>query len=68
MVSKVQPGREALARMGIYRGITDLGLLKESYAGKFALAAFIGILIPLATFILFLLLAWMYRRRLFLRV
>src|SRR5687768_1681806 len=57
MVSKVQPGREALARMGIYRGITDLGLLKESYAGKFALAAFIGILIPLATFIVFLLLA-----------
>ena len=57
MVSKVQPGREALARMGIYRGIGDLGLLKESYAGKFALAAFIGILIPLATFIVFLLLA-----------
>jgi predicted signal transduction protein with EAL and GGDEF domain len=57
MVSKVQPGREAIARMGIYRGIGDLGLLKESYAGKFALAAFIGILIPLATFIVFLLLA-----------
>jgi diguanylate cyclase (GGDEF)-like protein len=57
MVSKVQPGREALARMGIYRGIGDLGLLKESYAGKFALAAFVGILIPLATFIVFLLLA-----------
>ena len=57
MVSKVQPGREALGRMGIYRGIGDLGLLKESYAGKFALAAFIGILIPLATFIVFLLLA-----------
>ncbi len=57
MVSKVQPGREALARMGIYRGIGDLGLLKESYAGKFALAAFVGILIPLATFIVFLLLS-----------
>ena len=57
MVSKVQPGREALARMGIYRAIADLGLLKESYAGKFALAAFVGILIPLATFIVFLLLA-----------
>lgn len=57
MVSKVQPGRVALARMGIYRGIADLGLLKDSYAGKFALAAFVGILVPLATFIVFLLLS-----------
>lgn len=55
MVSKVQPGQEALARMGMYRVIADLGLLKQSYAGKFALAAFVGILIPLATFIVFLL-------------
>jgi diguanylate cyclase (GGDEF)-like protein len=57
MVSKVQPGREALARMGMYRAITDLGLLKDSYHGKFALAAFIGVLIPLATFIVYLLLS-----------
>ena len=55
MVSKVQPGRDALARMGIYRTVSDLGVLKTSYAGKFALAAFIGILIPLATFIVYLL-------------
>jgi diguanylate cyclase (GGDEF)-like protein len=57
MVSKVQPGHEALARMGIYRAISELGVLKTSYAGKFALAAFIGILIPLATFIVYLLLS-----------
>ena len=55
MVSKVQPGREALARMGIYRTVSRLGLLEASYAGKFALAAFVGILLPLATFIVYLL-------------
>jgi diguanylate cyclase (GGDEF)-like protein len=57
MVSKVQPGREALARMGMYRTISELGVLRTSYAGKFALAAFVGILIPLATFIVYLLIA-----------
>ena len=56
MVSKVQPGQEALGRMGMYRAFAKLGTLKESYAGKFALAAFVGILIPLATFIVFLML------------
>jgi diguanylate cyclase (GGDEF)-like protein len=56
MVSKVQPGRAALARMGIYRTVSEMGLLSTSYAGKFALAAFVGILIPLATFIVYLLL------------
>jgi len=55
MVSKVQPGQEAMARMGIYKAIADLGLLKESYHGKFALAAFIGVCIPLATFIVYML-------------
>lgn len=57
MVSKVQPGRDAVARMGIYRAISELDMLKTSYAGKFALAAFVGILIPLATFIVYLLLS-----------
>ena len=57
MVSKVQPGREALARMGISRTVSKLGLLEASYAGKFALAAFVGILLPLATFIVYLLLS-----------
>jgi hypothetical protein len=56
MVSKVQPGAKALERMVLYRRVAQLGLLKDSYAGKFALAAFVGILIPLATFILYLLL------------
>jgi len=55
MVSKVQAGRGALARMGIYRTVSKLGLLEASYAGKFALAAFVGILLPLAAFIVYLL-------------
>jgi diguanylate cyclase (GGDEF)-like protein len=56
MVSKVQPGIAALRRMGIYRLLADLALVRDSYAGKFALAAFVGVLIPLAIFIVYLLL------------
>ena len=55
MVSKVQPGREALERMPIYRRLADFPLVSDTYAGKFALAAFVGILIPLAIFIVYLL-------------
>jgi diguanylate cyclase (GGDEF)-like protein len=55
MVSKVRPGREATERMAVYGAIAQLGALKDSYAGKFALAAFVAILIPLATFIVYLL-------------
>jgi diguanylate cyclase (GGDEF)-like protein len=57
MVSKVQPGRESMGRMGIYRATAELGMLKDTYAGKFACAAFIGILVPLATFIVYLLIS-----------
>ena len=57
MVSKVQPGRAALERMTLYRRLAELGPLSESYAGKFALAAFIGVLLPLAAFIVYLLLS-----------
>jgi len=57
MISKVQPGRAALERMAIYRLLAQAGPLRDSYAGKFALAAFVGVLIPLATFILYLLLS-----------
>lgn len=57
MVSKVKPGREALERMGVYRTFASLGAVGRSYAAKFALAAFVGILIPLATFIVYLMVA-----------
>ena len=57
MVSKIKPGREALERMGVYRTFASLGPVGRSYAAKFALAAFVGVLIPLATFIVYLLLS-----------
>jgi len=57
MISKVQPGREVLERIAIYRRVSEFGPLRDSYAGKFALAAFVGVLIPLATFIVYLLLS-----------
>ena len=55
MVSKVQPGRAALERMGIYRILAEFSPVGGSYAGKFALAAFIGGMIPLVIFIVYLL-------------
>ena len=55
MISKVQPGRAAVDRMAMYSRLADLGPLRDSYAGKFALAAFVGILTPLAIFIFYLL-------------
>jgi diguanylate cyclase (GGDEF)-like protein len=57
MVSKVEPGRAAFERMGIYRFLTRLGPVSGTYAGKFALAAFVGGMIPLAIFIVYLLFA-----------
>jgi diguanylate cyclase (GGDEF)-like protein len=57
MVSKVQPGQDALGKLAMYHRLSQIGALSETYAGKFALAAFVGVLIPLATFILFLLLS-----------
>ena len=56
MVSKVQPGRETLGRMAVYRRLAELGAVRQSYSAKFALAAFVGMLVPLGTFTLWLLL------------
>ncbi len=55
MVSKVQPGQEVLQRMGIYRLLSRVPRLSESYARKFAVAAFMGTLAPLVIFIVYLL-------------
>jgi len=41
--------------MPLYRLLADLGPVRGSYARKFALAAFVGVLIPLAVFVLYLL-------------
>jgi diguanylate cyclase (GGDEF)-like protein len=57
MVSKIPPGRAVVERMRIYRMLSDIAPLRASYHGKFALAAFVGVLIPLAIFILYLLIS-----------
>lgn len=55
MVTKIQPGRAALERMGIYRLLADVTPLRTSYAGKFVLAALVGCMSPLVIFIVYLL-------------
>ncbi len=54
MVSKVSPGTTVLERIAVYRGFDRLARIRESYASKFALAAFIGIFVPLAVFAVWL--------------
>ena len=57
MISTVQAGSKALDRMALYRRLAAFLPVRESYAGKFALAAFVGILAPLAIFIVYLMLS-----------
>lgn len=54
MVSKVSPGTTVLERIAVYRRFDRIARIRESYAGKFALAAFVGIFVPLAAFALWL--------------
>ncbi len=55
MVSKIPPGSTTIDRMGIYRLLSEVPQMRESYALKFAFAAFIGTIIPLIVFIVYLL-------------
>jgi diguanylate cyclase (GGDEF)-like protein len=55
MVTKIQPGRAAMERMAMYRILADFAPIRTSYAGKFALAAFVGVMIPLLIFVVYLL-------------
>ena len=55
MVSKIEPGRTVLDRIGVYRHFMRLTPLRPSYQGKFALAAAVGMLLPLAIFVVYLL-------------
>jgi diguanylate cyclase (GGDEF)-like protein len=57
MVSKIEPGRAVLGRMTVYRLLARIAPLRTSYGGKFAMAAFVGIVVPLALFIVYLLLS-----------
>jgi diguanylate cyclase (GGDEF)-like protein len=54
MVSTVQPGKSVTERMALYSKLAGLAMVRNSYASKFGLAAVVGILIPLATFIVYL--------------
>src|SRR4051812_16302438 len=55
MVSRIEPGRVVLDRIGLYRLFMRLTPLRASYQGKFALAAAVGMLLPLAIFVVYLL-------------
>ncbi|APV51273.1 hypothetical protein BWI17_17235 [Betaproteobacteria bacterium GR16-43] len=55
MVSKVTPGDTLHPRLGIYRLLSGIPQLRDSYAGKFAFAAFVGTISPLLIFIAYLL-------------
>ncbi len=56
MESPVEPG-PAAQRLAIYRLLARIAPLRASYAGKFAFAAFIGVFVPLAVFIIYLVVA-----------
>jgi len=55
MVSKIPPGSTVIDRLGIYRMLSEVPRLRESYALKFAFAAFVGTITPLIVFIVYLL-------------
>ena len=57
MVSTVRPGEGHAARMAVYRRIAGIAPVRESYAAKLALAAFVGCMVPLAVFIVYLLIS-----------
>src|SRR5512141_1414186 len=57
MVSNAAPGTSTLARVSVYRKLAAFGPTRDSYAGKFAVAAFVGGLGPLVMFVVYLLLA-----------
>ncbi|MGZ5570494.1 MAG: GGDEF domain-containing protein [Usitatibacter sp.] len=57
MISRVQPGQAVADRIALYRRLAELGVVHDNYAAKFALATIVGLLVPLAVFILYLLLS-----------
>lgn len=57
MPSKIPPGASVVGRMEIYRRLVEIPALKDSYARKFAVAAFVSAQTPLVVFIVYLLVA-----------
>ena len=54
MANEVPPGPAVPERLALYRLLTRMGPARASYTRKFALSAFIGVFVPLAVFILYL--------------
>jgi diguanylate cyclase (GGDEF)-like protein len=57
MISRVPSGQTVTERIALYRRLAGLGIVRENYAAKFALAAIVGVLIPLVVFIVYLMLS-----------
>ncbi|HEX4944192.1 MAG TPA: GGDEF domain-containing protein [Usitatibacteraceae bacterium] len=57
MPSKIPPGSTVIGRMKIYRRLVAIPTLRQSYARKFAAAAFVSAQTPLAVFIVYLMVA-----------
>lgn len=55
MVSQFRNGVAARARLGIYRAFDRLPMLRASYVRKFAIAAMIGMMVPVASFAIYML-------------
>ena len=46
MVTKIPPGRAALARMQVYRLLSDVAMVRTSYARKFAPVSYTHLTLP----------------------
>ena len=57
MISKIQAGQTVSERISLYRRLATFAPLAHNYSAKFALAAFVGVMVPLAVFIFYLLLS-----------
>jgi diguanylate cyclase (GGDEF)-like protein len=54
MVSQFRSGESVRARLGIYRAFNRLPALRPSYVRKFAIAALVGMMVPLASFVIYM--------------
>jgi diguanylate cyclase (GGDEF)-like protein len=54
MVDKFRDGQSVLGRLGIYRAFNRLPMLRASYVRKFAVAALIGMMVPVTSFVIYM--------------
>jgi diguanylate cyclase (GGDEF)-like protein len=55
MVSQFRSGESVIGRLGVYRAFNRMPALRASYVRKFAVAALVGMMVPLASFVLYML-------------